>query len=257
MPDALEPPADLERRLAEAGAEELLALVEELAGRLEPKAARRALRNPHATAELVARLAAEQRLLAVYEVRRDLALHPRAPEALALRLVPGLFWRDLLALGADTRVRPTVRRAAELHLAERLPGLAVGEKAAIARRASPSLIALLRHDPSVRVVAALLDNPRLTEGLLEPLAHSAQALPPVLDLIAADRRWGARHALRAALARNPRTPLATALRLLPSLKKPELRAVAVDPRSPEPVRRRARLLAGMDRDRGSLSDSAI
>jgi hypothetical protein len=53
-----------------------------------------------------------------------------------------------------------------------------------------------------------------------------------------------RPALQAALARNPATPVAAALRLLPLLRKAELKGVAQDPRTCEPVRQRARVLLG-------------
>ena len=107
-----------------------------------------------------------------------------------------------------------LRRAAEIQLAARLPGLAVGEKVSLARRSGAGVIALLRQDPSPRVIAALLDNSRLTEGLLAPVVHRAATPAAILELIAADRRWGVRYPLRLALARNPATPLATAWRLL-------------------------------------------
>jgi hypothetical protein len=235
---------ELERRLREAGADELLALLEEHAPRLEPPQVRQALRNPFFDARGVEVLVGQPRLLSFYEVRRGLALHPRTPEVLALRLVTGLFWRDLMELGADSRVRPVVRRAADLQLAARLPELAIGEKINLARRAGSGLLAHLRHDPSPRVIAALLDNPRLTEGVLAPVVHSDRTSPPVLDVIAGDRRWGVRYGLRQGLCRNPRTPVETVLRLLPSLRKEDLRAVAGDAKLAETVRRRARLLLG-------------
>lgn len=234
---------DLVLRMCEAGSEELLALVREHVGRLDPAAVRLVMRSPYVTAE-VAEALAHPRLLSFYDVRRDLALHPRTPQALALQLVPGLYWRDLAVLGGDTRVHPRLRRAADQYLAMRLSELAVGEKVSIARRAGPGLLALLRHDPSPRVLGALLDNPRLTEDILAPVVHGAATPGPVLALIASDRRWGARYGLQAAICRNPGTPLATSLRLLPHLRKTELKAVAADPRLSEAVRLRARVLLG-------------
>lgn len=235
---------DLDLRLREAGSEELLALLREQGDRLPAPSVRQALRNPHCSAEVVDLLASQPRLLSFYEVRRDLALHPKTPEVLALKFVPGLFWRDLMTLGLDTRLRPTLRRAADLQLLARVSQLAVGERVALARRASASILAQLRNDPNPRVIGALLDNPRLTEGILAPMLASASTPPPILDLIAGDRRWGVRYALKVALARNPRTPLETVLRLLAALRKPDLKAVASDPRLPEPARFRARLLLG-------------
>jgi hypothetical protein len=244
VPEVPAPVAELERRLREAGPDELLALVRERAPELSPAAVQQALRNPYVTAEVVDELAAQERLLVFYEVRRDLARCRAAPETLALRLVGGLYWADLMALGLDTRLHPRLRRAADQHLLARLPGLSVGEKVSLARRAAPAVLAHLRHDPTPRVIAALLDNPRLTEGTLAPLVHGETTPAPVLELIAGDRRWGARYPLRLALARNPATPLGAALRLLPALHKPDLRAVAGDPRLADPLRRRARLLLG-------------
>jgi hypothetical protein len=231
-------------RLREAGSLELQHLVTSYADRLGPEDARAVLRNPHCNEEVIRTLAAQQRLLSFYEVRRELARHARSPEALAFRFVPGLYWRDLLALGLDMRVRPTVRRAADQCLAGRVPGLAVGEKVAIARRGPARVVQGLLTDPSATVLRALLENPRLSEGLVLPLAHSERVSPPQLVVLAKDPRWGTRYAVRVALCRNPRTPVPTALDLLPSLLKVDLRAVARDTRLAGPVRRRASLLLG-------------
>jgi hypothetical protein len=233
---------ELHQRLREAGEEELLALLHGHATELGVPDVRHALRNPYCTAEAIERVAAERRLLSFYEVRRDLALHPRTPETLAARFVPTLYWRDLMALALDHRLRPTLRRAAEIHLAAHLPGMAVGEKISLARRASPAVLAQLRNDPSPQVIAALLDNPRLTEGVLAPMLLAAKTPPAILELVANDRRWGVRYPLRLALVRNPATPLKTAWRLLEAIRKADLRPLAADPRLAEPLRRRARVL---------------
>lgn len=242
--DNAEAEPELHRRLREAGSEELAALVEEHARELTPPAVLHALRNPYCTAEVVEKIAGETRLLSFYEVRHEIARHPRTPEVVALRFVPGLYWRDLAEIGLDIRLRPVVRRAAEQHLLTRLPQMALGEKMTLARRASPGVLAHLRHDPSPRVIVALLDNPRLTEGTLAPLVASAATPPAVLELIASDRRWGVRYPLKVALSRNPATPLDTAWRILGTLRKSDLKPVAADSRLPEPLRRRARVLLG-------------
>lgn len=239
----------LEERLRSADEEELGRLLDEHLEGLDVRLARQAFRNPFLTGEMIEALAASPRLASAYEVRRETAFHPRTPRILALRHVPGLYWADLVRLGADPRVHPVIRRAADQRLVERLPGLAVGEKMAIARSAGPGVVAALRQDPTPRVIAALLENPRLTEGLLMPLVASDAANPRALAVVAASPRWAVRPPIRAALCRNPATPVASALALLPMLGKTELAAVAADPRIAEPVRRRADLLAG-GRSRG-------
>ena len=237
-------PAETLQRLRDAGGEELRELVRALCGELDVAAAQMVLRNAHAGEEVVRLVAEQRRLLAAYDLRRDLALHPAIPPALALALLSTLYWRDLVAIGLDVRLRPVVRRAAEQRLIERLPSLAVGERANIARRASTRVLHALRNDPTPRVVAALLDNPRLVESDLLPVVAGEASRPQVLQVILTHRKWGSRYPIRAAGARNPRTPLALALHLLPLLKKPDLRAVAADPQLLLPLRRRAELLSG-------------
>jgi hypothetical protein len=238
-------PDELLQRLRESGESDLRALLRELAAELDVPAAQAVLRNPHAGEEIVRLLANERRLLASYEMRRDLALHAATPQPIALALVGGLYWRDLVAAGLDVRIRPVVRRFADQRLIERLPALSVGERATVARSASPHVLQALRHDPTPRVIAALLDNPRLVEGDLLPLASAETAQAPVLTVILRHRKWGNRYPVRLAVVRNRHAPLALAIEQLPLLKKPDLRAVASDPKLPLPLRRKAELLVGV------------
>lgn len=236
--------SQLEERLREADEAELGRLLDEHLEELDVRLARQAFRNPFLTGEMIEALAGSPRLASAYEVRRATAFHPRTPRILALRFVPGLYWADLVRLGVDSRAHPVVRRAADQRLIERLPGLAVGERMAIARSAGPGVVLALRQEPTPRVIGALLENPRLTEGLLMPLVSSERSHPRALAVVASSPRWAARPPIRAALCRNPATPVASALALLPMLSKPDLAAVAADPRIAIPVRRRADLLGG-------------
>ncbi len=236
---------DLRRRLRESAEEPLLALLREHAGELGPEDALQALANPFLTAAGVELLAAQGRVTAAYEVRRALAMDRRTPEILARRFLGGLYWHDLVAAGADMRLAPLLRRAADLLLATRLPGLSPGEKMAVARRASLGLVAHFRDEANPRVLGALLENPRMTEGALLPLLHRERVPPAVLEVVANDPRWGVRYPIRLALARNPSTPVQIALRTLPHLRKSDLVTVARDLRLAAAVRRRAQLLGGL------------
>jgi hypothetical protein len=237
-------PDEVVQRLRDAGGDELRELVRGLAGELDVPAAQMALRNPHAGEEVVRLVSEQRRLLPFYDLRRDLALHRAAPQPLALALLGTLYWRDLVAAGLDVRLRPVVRRAADQRLIDRLPALSVGEKASIARSASQRVLQVLRADPTPRVIAALLDNPRLVESDLIPLAAGETTRPQVLSVLIAHRKWGSRYPVRAAVVRNRHTPLALALQHLPMLKKADLRAVAADTHLPLSLRRRAELLSG-------------
>lgn len=234
---------DLSRLLREGNESELDLLLTDRLEEIEPAEARQLFRNPFLTGVHIERVLASNRLLSAYEVRMEAARHPRTSRLIALRFIPGLYWADLVRLGLDMRLHPTVRRAAETRLVERLPVLAVGEKMAIARSAPPGVLQALRNDPTPRVIAALLENPRLTEGLLLPLVASEGALPSVLAVIAGSPKWSVRYPVRLALCQNTRTPLDRVLILLPLLKRGDLCSVAANPHLRLPVRRRAQLLA--------------
>ena len=103
---------------------------------------------------------------------------------------------------------------------------------------------LLRQDRHPRVFAAVLENPRMTEGLLVPVLKSEATPSEILDLVAQNGRWGSRYTLRMALCRNRRTRMQTALGLLPGLKKADLRALTKEPKLAPAVKDRARLLLG-------------
>ncbi len=230
----MEDPArhNLRARLRHGRATELLRLLSEEAKALTVGDVRAMLRSPFVTAEVITELSTVRSLSTHYEVRCAIARHRRAPEIVALRFVSGLFWRDLLEITADMRLSPAVRAVAEKYLVERLPRLTAGEKIMLARRASANVLVRLRDDPNPKVIRALLHNSRLTEKIVLPLAASEAALPRVLDLVAADSKWGSRYDIRVALSRNTRSPFKAILAILPTLRRRDLIAVAKhDPHS--------------------------
>jgi hypothetical protein len=202
--------------------------------------------NPQLSEVLIRRILERPEHLSIRGVRRALAAHRRTPQADALRLVPTLFWSELLDLGRETRVLPAVRRAAHQILTERYDALPVGARLAIARRAGVELLPRVRLDPEPRVIEAMLENPRLTEGVLQSLAAGATTRPQTLAVIAGSRKWSARLEVRRLLCRNPRTPIAALLTLLPRLDRRELENLEKMPGIQPQARRRVRTLLGKD-----------
>jgi hypothetical protein len=237
---------DDELNLVELGTERLRDWVRENAPSLTVADLRQILRNPYASTEILSELIAIKHLLAFTEARKGLARHPKLGQIHALRLVPTLFWRDLMELGLEIKVSPVVRRAADRQLIGRLSGLSLGERMTLARRAGLGVLQHLRFDSDRQVIGALLENPRLTQGLLLPLAANESVPPEILRLLSENRRWGVQYPIRLALARNPRTPPVVALTLLPRLKRFDLQALSRDLRLHGTVRRRAQELLGGD-----------
>ncbi|MEE8523192.1 MAG: hypothetical protein V3T72_04615 [Thermoanaerobaculia bacterium] len=210
--------------------------------RLDVRHGRQVLLNPYVTAPVIEELVCNRRLMTKYEMRSAVARHRRTPQTAALRFISGLFWRDLLDIAADMRITPAVRRVAEKYLARRLERLTVGERTAVARRATPAVILQLRRDRHLHVFKALLDNPRLTEDSLLPAVSDQRAPPRILDLVAKNPRWGARYAIRRSLCRNPQSPFQVIFEMLPRLRRKHLFEIAELEEHSWIVRHRAREL---------------
>lgn len=231
--------AALEQELAELGPAELFERLEELGVELSAPLARVALRNPHVDERALELLCERRDLLQDLGVRSALAAHPRTPVARALRLLPQLPWRPLARLAAQVRTPPRVRRSAEKWLAERWPALSLGERIALARIAPRGLLADWSRDAERPVFRAILDNPRMVEGILVAVAQRASTSPEILRQLAAHRRFGRRYGVRLAICRNPQAPFDLVRGLLRGLSRPHLRSLSRDPRTPRPVRRAA------------------
>jgi hypothetical protein len=168
-------------------------------------------------------------------------LGPRrgATEALALERgrLERLGWKALAEVCVAPRAHPTVRRRAESLLALRLDALSSGERLTLARRASAAIILRLVDAPGdPRVLRGLLGNPRLSEPVALRLAASDRVPPPFLADLAEHPGWGARRAIQLALARNLRTPVAVALRLVGGLAEGDRKRLSDDDKVPTIVR---------------------
>lgn len=154
------------------------------------------------------------------------ALNPKTPRVLALRLLPSLFWRDLADVAASPRLPKGVRGRAESILQEQLPDMRLGEKITLAKIATQPVLARLLADPEPRIAEACLINPRLREEDLVTAVRQETATRALLEGAAASTRWGDRYAVRLALVLQPRTPLGVALAQITSLVGRDLQRVA-------------------------------
>jgi hypothetical protein len=109
----------------------------------------------------------------------------------------------------------------------------------LARKAGPQLRRVLVRDSNATVALAVLQQGQITEQELELIANSRAVHIDVLAAVAKKREWIRKYNIVKALARNPRTNLATALRLLPRLSFNDLRYTARDRNVPQAVRTQA------------------
>jgi hypothetical protein len=86
-------------------------------------------------------------------------------------------------------------------------------------------IAQYVHDPSPKVIRALLGNRHLTEEEVLIIANRKNLPPDVLDMIAKDKRWTESYTVRLALARNPKSPLSISLSIARYLRLFDLEGI--------------------------------
>ena len=195
------------------------------------------LENPNCNAPICQTIARNPRLTAFYAVRLALVAHRQTPQAHSTKLVHYLFWPDLVRLSVEVKVPATVRRAIDTQLLLRVDKLTLGERIASARRCSEALIKVLLFDQDPKVFAALLVNQRLREEHLLLLAGSTRVTTDQLALIAQDRKWSYRYAIRKALAMNPLTPRSAAASQLRFLSRRDRLAIYQHPDTTVYIRR--------------------
>jgi hypothetical protein len=234
---AQDPGTDLAAFLLEAPAEALDRVLREERDRLSEQDVLAILKNKNLTRDAVKLVLGHPPLTAAYAVRRALVACRHTPSADALRLVPHLFWMDLMEAAVDMRVHPAVRHACERRLGERLPELGIGERVTLARRGPRGLLAALKGESEPRVVQALLQNRFLTEPDVTALAGNPRTPAAVLGAIHYSGKWGCRYEVRRTLVLNPSTPLFIARFNTRFLRPGDLEDIAGNRALPEGVRR--------------------
>jgi hypothetical protein len=217
-------------RIRDLNHSELHSLVDERLLRLDEDEALAVLDNRHCSAEICTAIAQSSKLTSFYSVRARLVSHRATPMTYSLKFVRHLFWNDLLRMSVDVRILAPVRRAIDQQLLGRLPKLTIGERVTTAKSCSRELIRAMLFDPDAKVFRALLINPRLSEDTLIFYIGHDNAGARQISLVADDRRWKFRPAIREAILKSPNAPKSVAASQIPHLPEPRLREIA---RSPE------------------------
>ncbi len=102
---------------------------------------------------------------------------------------------------------------------------------------------ILIRDPNKIVASAVIHNPRITEHEVEAISAMRTVSDEVLRLIALNRAWARSYPIICNLARNPRTPIATAITVLPRIRAKDLESISQNRNVSEAVRRQAFRLA--------------
>ena len=127
-----------------------------------------------------------------------------------------------------------------LTMTQRVLKMSVSQKIKLATLGNREARTLLLRDSNRLVSLAAAQSPRMTDGEILGLANSKTAGAEVLRYIYESRDFTKIYALRAALVRNPKVPLPTALKLLPTLQEKDIKELARDRNVPATVQAQAK-----------------
>jgi hypothetical protein len=114
--------------------------------------------------------------------------------------------------------------------------LPVPARLKLSRGAPRMLRMVLVRDSNAQVAVSVVMNNTLSEQEVEHVASSRSVVDDVLIAVSKRREWVSKYHVARALAFNPRTPLPTAIRLVPRLSVRDLREMSKDRNVPEAVR---------------------
>ncbi len=150
--------------------------------------------------------------------------------------------RDSIAVPAELLEEREPEKRPNLNLAAQIQGMGVGQKIKLALKGNRDARMILIRDSSRIVQRFVLNNPRITEDEIVALAKNRSIDRELLDQICRRKEWLANYQVKLALATNPKTPLAIAVRLVPTLLPRDLRALAKSKNVPSAVNGMAKRL---------------
>lgn len=117
---------------------------------------------------------------------RWIAQHPKAPAHLRARLLARLPWRALAAVASNAAAHPQARQQATEKLQQQWPTLTTGERRSLAIHAPRPLWSLVWRAPTLSVLTAFLQHPKLGLEALVALIQPPLR-PPQAEALAASR----------------------------------------------------------------------
>jgi len=132
-----------------------------------------------------------------------------------------------------------------ISLIRRIMFMTVKDRVKLAVKGDREARGILIRDSNKVVATGVIHNPRITDKEIEGIAAMRAVADEVLRLIGMNRAWTRSYPIIHNLARNPRTPLATAVTVLTRLRTTDLKAISLNRNVSEAVRRQAYRLSEM------------
>jgi len=117
--------------------------------------------------------------------------------------------------------------------------MSVKDRIKLAMKGDREARGILIRDSNRVVAAGVVHNPRITEHEVENIAAMRTVSDEVLRLIGINRAWARSYSVIHNLVRNPRTPITTAMSILPRIRAKDLERISQSRNVADSVRRQA------------------
>ncbi len=139
----------------------------------------------------------------------------------------------------ETRAEAGEVAPERISLIMRIMRMNVKDRVKLGMKGDREARAVLIRDSNKLVAQAVIHNPRITDQEVEAIAAMRTVSDEVLRIIAMNRAWARSYPIIHNLARNPRTPLPTAMTVVARLYAKDLKTLSQNRNVPEAVRRQA------------------
>ncbi|MDT4896137.1 MAG: hypothetical protein QOH25_1214 [Acidobacteriota bacterium] len=144
---------------------------------------------------------------------------------------------------SDTRGEGKEVHPERISLIRRVMMMTVKDRIKLGMKGDREARSILIRDSNKVVAQAVIHNPRITDQEVESIAAMRTVSDEVLRIISLNRAWARSYPIILNLARNPRTPIPSAINILPRIHTKDLKNISQNRNVSEGVRRQAFRLA--------------
>jgi hypothetical protein len=123
---------------------------------------------------------------------------------------------------------------------QKLQKMSFTQRLKAAVKGSKEMRMVLVRDTNKMIAAAVMSSPKMTDQEVEAIAGMASVSEDVLRLIANNRGWMKNYKVALRLVKNPKTPIAVSMNMLPRIMERDMIGLSTDRNVPEQLRIAAR-----------------
>lgn len=143
-------------------------------------------------------------------------------------------------LASDETGQAPLEEGKRLSINQKILKMSVAEKIKLATKGNKEARGLLIRDSNKLVCVAVIRSPRITDGEVMAVANNRAAQEDVLRVVYNNREWLKSYPLKVALVKNPKTPMAIAMKFLNTFRESEVKDLARNKNVPSGIQMMAK-----------------